>query len=165
MSGLDYEPGQPLYLGIDFGYRNPFACLWLQPIERGERVLVLDEYYQRLRTTAENGRAILSQNIAMGYGPITAAYADPANPEGQAVLSEILGVEVQAPRRPVAVGQELVRQWLKIRPDGSPGLLIHHRCKNLIRELKGYSAHEPGKGEHHALDALRYFFAGWPGAQ
>ena len=109
MSGLDYEPGQPLYLGIDFGYRNPFACLWLQPIERGERVLVLDEYYQRLRTTAENGRAILSQNIAMGYGPITAAYADPANPEGQAVLSEILGVEVQAPRRPVAVGQELVQ--------------------------------------------------------
>jgi len=165
MSRLDYEPGQPLYLGIDFGYRNPFACLWLQPIERGERVLVLDEYYQRLRTTAENGRAILAQNIAIGYGPIIAAYADPANPEGQAVLSEILGVEVQAPRRPVAVGQELVRQWLKIRPDGSPGLLIHHRCKNLIRELKGYSVHEPGKGEHHALDALRYFFAGWAGAE
>ena len=85
MSRLDYEPSQPLYLGIDFGYRNPFACLWLQPLERGERVLVLNEYYQRLRTTAENGRAILSQNIAMGYGPIMAAYADPANPEGQAV--------------------------------------------------------------------------------
>ena len=84
MSRLDYEPSQPLYLGIDFGYRNPFACLWLQPIERGERVLVLDEYYQRLRTTAENGRAILVQNIAMGYGPITSAYADPANPEAAA---------------------------------------------------------------------------------
>jgi hypothetical protein len=164
MSRLDYELGQPLHLGIDFGYRNPFACLWLQPIERGERVLVLI-YYQRLRTSAENGRAILSQNIAMGYEPIMAAYADPANPDGQAVLSGILGIEVQASRRPVAVGQELVRQWLKIRPDGSPGLLIHHRCRNLIRELKGYSAHEPGKGEHHALDALRYFFAGWPGAQ
>ena len=164
MSGFDYESGQPLYLGIDFGYRNPFACLWLQSRERGERVLVLDEYYQRLRTTAENGRAILAQNITMGYGLITAAYADPANPEGQAVLSGILEIEVQAPRRPVAVGQELVRQWLKIRPDGKPGLLIHHRCRNLIQELKGYSAHEPGKGEHHALDALRYFFAGWPGA-
>jgi hypothetical protein len=21
--------------------------------------------------------------------------------------------------------------------------------------------HEPGKGEHHALDAVRYFFGGW----
>lgn len=154
-----------VYLGIDFGYRNPFACLWIQPVEQGERVLVLDEYYQRLRTTAENGRAILTQNIDMGYGPITAVYADPANPEGHTILSAILGVEVEAPRRPVAVGQELVRQWLKLRPDGKPGLLIHHRCKNLIRELKGYSAHEPGKGEHHALDALRYFFAGWPGAE
>jgi len=62
------------------------------------------------------------------------------------------------------VGQELVRQWLKVRPDGKPGLLIHHRCKELIAEIRGYMAHEPGKGRHHALDALRYFFAGWPGA-
>ena len=165
MSRSDYEPGQPLYLGIDFGYRNPFACLWLQPIERGERVLVLDEYYQRLRTTAENGRAILTQNIAMGYGPITAAYADPANPEGQAVLSEILGIEVQAPRRPVAVGQELVRQWLKIRPDGRPGLLDSPSVQEPDPGTERLCRHEPGKGEHHALDALRYFFAGWPGAQ
>ena len=82
-------------------------------LSNGVSGLVIDEYYQRLRTTAENGRTVMAQNIAMGYGPITAAYADPANPEGRAVLSEILGVEVQAPRRPVAVGQELVRQWLK----------------------------------------------------
>jgi hypothetical protein len=25
--------------------------------------------------------------------------------------------------------------------------------------------HEPGKGRHHALDALRYFFAGWQRAE
>ncbi len=66
------------------------------------------------------------------------------------VLSEILGVEVKVPRRSVQRGQELVRQWLKVRPDGKPGLLIHHRCKNLIRELTHYLKHEPGQGEHHA---------------
>jgi hypothetical protein len=161
---MPYNSDLPLYLGVDFGYKNPFACLWVQPAAGGERVLVLDEYYQRYRTTAENGRALLAMHINCGYGLITAVYADPANPEGQAVLSEILGVEVHGPRRPVEVGQELVRQWLKVRPDGKPGLLIHHRCKELIAELKGYMVHEPGKGRHHALDALRYFFCGWPGA-
>uniref|UniRef100_A0A7C3SIK2 Terminase large subunit gp17-like C-terminal domain-containing protein n=1 Tax=Desulfobacca acetoxidans TaxID=60893 RepID=A0A7C3SIK2_9BACT len=157
-----YNPDGELYLGIDFGYRNPFACLWIQPIEGGERVLVLDEYYQRYRTTLENGKAILAHHQASGYGPLTYAFADPSDPDKRAMLSEILGIEVKAPRRPVEVGQELVRQWLRVRPeDGLPGLLIHHRCKNLIRELKGYMVHEPGKGEHHALDALRYFFGGW----
>ena len=40
---FDYRPHGELYLGIDFGYKNPFACLWIQPIKGGERVLVLDE--------------------------------------------------------------------------------------------------------------------------
>jgi hypothetical protein len=162
---FDCRPDGELYLGIDFGYRNPFACLWVQPIERGERVLVLDEYYQRLRTTLENGKAVLAHHLASGYGPITDAFADPSDPDKRAMLSDILGVEVKAPRRPVEVGQELVRRWLKVRPDGKPGLLIHHRCRNLIQELKSYEVHEPGKGRHHALDALRYFFAGWQRAE
>lgn len=153
-----------LYLGIDFGYRNPFACLWIQTMDGGERILVLDEYYQRYRTTLENAKAILAHHQAQGYGPITCAYADPSDPDKRAMLEEVLGVSVKAPRLPVEVGQELVRQWLKVGPDGKPGLLIHHRCRNLIQELKGYMNHEPGKGQHHALDALRYFFAGWEGA-
>ena len=164
LADCDYRPKGELYLGIDFGYRNPFACLWLQVIERGERILVMDEYYQRYRTTLENGKAVLAHHLAQGYGPITAAFADPSDPDKRAMLSEILGIEVRAPRKPVEVGQELVRQWLKVRPDGKPGLLIHHRCRNLIQELKGYMAHEPGKGHHHALDALRYFFSGWEGS-
>jgi hypothetical protein len=153
-----------LYLGIDFGYRNPFACLWIQPIEGGERVLVLDEHYVRFRTTIENAQIILNHHRQQGYGRIICAYADPSDPDKRAILEEIMGIPVKAPRRPVEVGQELVRQWLKVRPDGKPGLLIHHRCRNLIQELKGYMTHEPGKGHHHALDALRYFFAGWEGA-
>ena len=103
-------------------------------------------------------------HLASSYGRLTDAFADPSDPEKRAVLSEILGIEVKAPRRSVEVGQELVRRWLKVRPDGKPGLLISHRCRNLIHELKGYREHEPGKGLHHALDALRYFFAGWRGA-
>ncbi|MFZ2087036.1 MAG: hypothetical protein WAU47_00550 [Desulfobaccales bacterium] len=126
--------------------------------------MIVSEYYQRLRTTMENAKAVLARHHTCGYGPISGAYCDPSSPETQVVFSEILGVKVQAPRRGVEMGQEMVRQWLKVRPDGKPGLLFHHRCQNLIRELRNYREHEPGKGEHHALDALRYFFCGWPGA-
>ncbi len=81
-----YRPEGELYLGVDFGYRNPFACLWIQPIDQGERVLVLDEYYQRYRTTAENGRSLLQLHQASGYGRLTGAFCDPSDPEKRAVL-------------------------------------------------------------------------------
>lgn len=162
MSGYAYDPNLELYLTVDPGYTNPFAGLWIQPIEKNERVLVLDEYYQRFRTTPENGRAMLARQQEAGYR-LTGGFGDPANPERLVLLSEILGVTFQGPRLPVTVGQDLVRQWLKVRPDGKPGILIHGRCRNLIRELGLYLRHEPGKGEHHAVDALRYFFCGWIG--
>jgi hypothetical protein len=161
---FDYEPALGLYISVDPGYSNPFACLWIMPVEKGERLLVLDEYYQRFRTTPENAKAIAKQHQEMGHPPLRMGYGDPANPERLVLLSEVLGIEVKGPRLPVRVGQEMVRQWIERRYDGQPCLIIHHRCKNLIRELKNYREHEPGKGNHHALDALRYFFCGWLGA-
>lgn len=160
-SGYEYDPALELYLSVDPGYTNPFAGLWIQPIEKNERVVVLNEYYQRYRTTPENGKAMLSQHEDTGYKTLSGAFGDPANPERLALLTEVFGVIFQAPRRPVEVGQDMVKRWLKVRPDGKPGILISHRCKNLIRELTKYLRHEPGKGEHHAVDALRYFFCGW----
>jgi hypothetical protein len=161
---FDYDPALGLYISVDPGYSNPFACLWIMPVEKGERVMVLDEYYQRFRTTPENARAIARQHQEMGHPPLRMGYGDPANPERLVLLSEVLGIEVKGPRLPVEVGQELVRQWIERRYDGHPCLFISHRCKNLIRELRNYRQHEPEKGQHHALDALRYFFCGWLGA-
>jgi len=63
------RPTIPLYLGIDPGYRNPCAVLWIQPIERHERLLIVSEYYQRLRTTMENAKAVLAHHHACGYDP------------------------------------------------------------------------------------------------
>jgi hypothetical protein len=160
---FDYDPALGLYISVDPGYTNPFACLWIMPVEKGERVMVLDEYYQRFRTTPENARAIAKQHQEMDHPPLKMGYGDPANPERLVLLSEVLGIEVKGARLPVEVGQEMVRQWLERRYDGAPCLVFHHRCRNLVRELRKYREHEPGKGEHHALDALRYFFCGWRG--
>jgi hypothetical protein len=159
----DYDPTLDLYLTVDPGYTNPFAGLWIQPIEKAERFLVVREYYQTLRTSPENARAMLQIQQDCGYS-LTGACGDPANPERLVLLSEVLGVTFEGPRLPVVTGQEYVRRYMKVRPeDGRPGLLIHHRCKNLIHEATIYLEHKPGVGENHALDALRYFFCYWFG--
>ena len=121
---FDYDPALGLYISVDPGYSNPFACLWIMPVEKGERVMVLDEYYQRFRTTPENARAIARQHQEMGHPPLRMGYGDPANPERLVLLSEVLGIEVKGPRLPVEVGQEMVRQWMERRYDGHPCLVI-----------------------------------------
>jgi (2Fe-2S) ferredoxin len=72
---FDYDPTLGLYISVDPGYSNPFACLWIMPVEKGERVMVLDEYYQRFRTTPENARAIVKQHQEMGHPPLRMGYA------------------------------------------------------------------------------------------
>ena len=54
----------------------------------------------------------------------------------------------------------------RLAPDaeGSPHLLIHDNCQNLINEFEGYvwqsggktQPEKPKKAHDHALDALRY---------
>jgi hypothetical protein len=147
----------PIYLGIDFGYRNPFAALLCCPVRGGEQILVVDEHYQVLRTVGENGRRIIAKNP----GVLRKGWADPSRPDSIAELTEVLGIGIlPAPSVGVQYGQELVKQWLKNGPNG-PGLVIHPRCINLLREIKYYDEHDPGSGDHHALDALRYFLVGW----
>ena len=64
-------------------------------------------------------------------------------------------------------GLELVRQQLKVRDDGKPGLYISSKCDNTIMEFNQYSypetidTEEPAKENDHAMDCLRYFLIQW----
>ncbi len=158
-----YDPALGLYLTVDPGYTNPFAGLWIMPFEKGERVLVLDEYYVTMRTTPENARFIKRQHQERGYPPLTQGVGDPSNPERLVLLSEVLGIPFEAPRSHVDEGQRLIDAWFARRYDGEPCLIISHRCKNLYKELRLYKEHKAGSGLHHALDALRYWFIWWTG--
>ena len=104
VSPVAYTPGLPLYRAIDFGYANPFVCLWVQvagdappqaPGAAGGRrakesprgaggvsapdlsavqVRVVAEYVERERPIAEHARALADRDP----GPVLATYADPA---------------------------------------------------------------------------------------
>lgn len=61
-----------LCLAIDFGFANPFVCLWI--VHDGRRVHVIDEYVQPQRTLVEH----LSYIQQKGYGTVAWVACDPA---------------------------------------------------------------------------------------
>jgi len=44
---IDYDPNLPLYRALDFGFVNPFVCLWIQ-VDSDGVVRVIDEYVRSL---------------------------------------------------------------------------------------------------------------------
>ncbi|MFQ6034382.1 MAG: hypothetical protein ACE5NM_00855, partial [Sedimentisphaerales bacterium] len=48
---VDYDPNLPLYRSLDFGFVNPFVCLWIQ-VDSAGVVRVIDEYV-RSRATVD----------------------------------------------------------------------------------------------------------------
>lgn len=156
-----------LQLAIDFGFRNPFVCLWIA--DDGQRVHVIDEYVQVGRTLDEHLEVIESRP----WGLVRVIACDPA---GNARNDQTAESNVQLLRRRQYVirskpsrivdGLELIRRGLKTGT-GATSLLVHPRCVNLIRALRGYhypkghgGSELPFKdGEHdHLIDALRYFY-------
>ena len=165
-----YNPDCALYLALDFGWRNPTVNLWIQPDRKWERVIVLFAHYQTLGTNEENAKLALKIHQERGYGLLAqpiGGWGDPSKPEALVTYSQVFGSEIKGPRQSVQWGHELVKQWLKTSKQsrGEMGLVFSRYCpQRLFVEMREYEKHEPGKGAHHAPDALRYFFAGWVGA-
>jgi hypothetical protein len=151
---------------IDFGYRNPFVCLWM--CRRGETICVLDEYQHDQRTTEQNMAAVEAQNR---FGRVARVYCDPAgrSRNDQTAQSNVdalraRGYTVCCRSSHIADGLELIRAAL--RPaHGPPRLFVQRNCRKLIEALQSYRYPESG-GEvplkdnthDHPIDALRYYF-------
>jgi hypothetical protein len=103
VEAVAYNPSLPLYRTLDFGYANPFVCLWVQVEREGElahdskspslaasasersrcradidlsrvRLRVIGEYVARERAIADHAREIAARDP----GPVVATYGDPA---------------------------------------------------------------------------------------
>lgn len=158
-----------LCLALDFGFANPFVCLWIWT--DGQRHVVLDEYVQAMRTMTEH----LDQMEARPWGAVKTIACDPAGAgrneqtaESNIQMLRRRGYQVRYRKSLIVEGLELVRAAL--RPaSGEPHLRIHPRCLRLIKALKAYRYAEGGSelpvkdGEHdHLIDALRYYFINQP---
>lgn len=104
-----------------------------------------------------------------GSGLFGTTWAPPDQAMGKREFSR-LGIPISGARVNVLNGIESVRNTLKLQPWGEPGIVIHPRCVNLIRELRTYrwlrssenrlnptaAKPEPLKKDDHCVDALRY---------
>ncbi len=171
--GLNHE--QPIYLGIDWGFKNPFVCLFAQ-ITGDDRVLIFDEIYRSGMTDDECARAVIAKlaEYNLKVSDVEQGFADPSSPEGKQTFRNH-GISMYEPRgerkvklNDVSDGIVAVR-GLYGRED-KPGIVWHPRCVNGRRETEGYCFSEkshddkPVKVNDHAPDAKRYLVVGGVGA-
>jgi hypothetical protein len=172
IKAVDYDPNLPLYRALDFGFVNPFVCLWIQVDEAGI-VRVIDEYV-RSRATIDVHAAEIKSRTPVAEERVAATFCDPAGKgvndvTGTSAVRELraLGIVVRFKRSGILEGIELIRQAIR-SGDGKSSLIISPRCPRLIEAMECYhypdSAKTPGElplkdGLYdHPIDALRYFF-------
>lgn len=170
---IDYDPNLPLYRTIDFGFVNPFVCLWIQTDEDGV-VRVIDEY-ARSRATIDVHAEEIKHRMAGCEGRVTATFCDPAGAgtndiTGTSVVRELhsLGIITRYRRSSILEGIELIRRAIRAG-DGKSRFAISPRCERLIEAMRCYHYPENTTGNgtelplkdglyDHPIDALRYFF-------
>lgn len=144
--------------GIDYGYTNPFVCLW-GAIDPDGRLFIYDEHYRRKTLIADHATAIKTRP---GQWQFTVADHDAQdNAEMQSN-----GVSTRNAQKDVIRGIQKVKARLEKAGDGKPRLFVMRNCVNTIREMGMYrwqeakgqrnEKEEPMKEMDHACDCLRY---------
>ena len=149
------------YRAFDFGFTNPFVCLWLAK-DKDENWYLYREYYQKQTSIAEHIRMVKLLSKGERY---ISSYADPENAEDRSEMKKA-GIPTKAARKDVARGIELVQSKLKVKENGKPSLFIFRTCRNTCREIpvyhypKGTSTKNPKdipvQKDDHTIDCVRY---------
>jgi phage terminase large subunit len=148
------------YRAIDFGFNNPFVCLWLAR-DKDRRWYVYAEHYQARETLAYQAERIKQISAREKY---RATWADHESQERFEL--ENLGIRTLPAKKDLHLGIEVVQAALKIQGDGKPRLFIFKNCKHTISEMAGYrwaegtetkdAKDEPLRVNDHCPDCVRY---------
>lgn len=156
-------------IGVDIGYTNPSAALFLAVNEEGT-AYIYDETYTS-KTTSSEFLDILKPRMQDRFYQIKTA--DPSAADFMQRAREA-GLWFSPPRKPegsrrhgwVLESINWVKDYLKPQTKtGKPALYIFNNCKNVIREFQIYSWDEkkfasedrrPKKENDHTMDCLRY---------
>lgn len=156
------------YIGVDFGWNNPTAAIWLAVDHDGVGYLYR-EYYEVHKHPEESGQDLLDLSVTVDGEPedLEAVFCDPENPEAIDKYSD-LGLPVEKAFNPISEGiTEVIKLYRAHR------LFIFKGLVNLLDEMENYvwkkQATETGEGlkdvpvdeYNHACDGKRYVVNGW----
>lgn len=121
--------------GIDFGYNNPFCCMWAA-IDPDGRWYLYDEHYEAQRLLAYHYGKIEKRewNDAMPWFGRT--YTD-HDAQSRAELGK-LGISCTLANKAINPSIEFIRSLMMVQGDGKPKFYIFNTCENLIREILGW---------------------------
>lgn len=170
---VEYDANLPLYRTIDFGFVNPFVCLWIQ-VDNSGTVRVIDEYIKS-RETIDTHAKVIMKRFSCTEDAVAATFCDPAGAgrndvTGSSPVSRLrsAGIPLRFCRSSIVDGIELVRRAL-CDGTGKSSFLISPRCGRLIEAMQCYHYPESTSDElpckdgiyDHPIDALRYFFVNY----
>jgi len=171
---FDIPDGWRRFRSIDFGFTNPFACLWLA-MDHDDRMFVYRQWYMSQWIVEDHADKIrtLSGDERIG---LTVADHDA---EDRATLRRH-GIDTVPADKDVSTGIQAVQSRLRVQGDGKPRLFIFRdslvepdpklqtarKSTCLEHEIPAYvwqqardghpEKEEPVKVNDHGCDALRY---------
>lgn len=155
------------YRVIDFGFNNPFACLWLAR-DKDRRWYVYNEHYEAQQTLAYHADCV--KRIS-GNEKYRCTWADHDAQDRHEFKS--LDIPTIPAKKDIHLGIEAVQAALKVQGDGRPRLQIFNTCKHTMKEMPGYkwaegtetkdAKDEPLKVNDHTCDCVRYVIYGTEG--
>lgn len=138
-----FDPSWETYACSDYGFTNPFVWLLVQIDPHHEQVRVIDEYYETNRTTSEAAQEIAQRGLAPRT--IRQFFPDPAEPDRTREIQQLLHLPAG---RGTGIALEDRLEWIRRLLKGprtarrgtygEPGLTIHRRCHQTIREFGAY---------------------------
>lgn len=144
----------PLYIGLDFGWRDPTAIIVMRVDEKNKIIYFCEEFYHSQRTLGQVAEWLRNRGYAKS--PIMADAAEPRS------IEELrrLGIKrIAAAKKGANSIMEGVRKLLLYQ------IKVHPSCENAQIELSNYSFSKDKFGEWtdkpiddfcHLLDAARY---------
>lgn len=145
---------------IDFGYTNPFVCLW-GALDPDGRLYLYREHYRASVRTAEHAQTILRLSGNERY-LFTVADHD----AGERAELTAAGIHTDPAFKDVSAGIQCVKNRLAVQGDGKPRLLFFRNLKKTLSEIYDYrwetasdsrnAQEQPVKLNDHAMDAMRY---------
>jgi phage terminase large subunit len=155
------------YRVIDWGFNNPFACLWLAR-DKDKCWYIYAEHYEAQQTLKHHSDRI--KRIS-GKERYRCTWADHDAQERHEFKS--LGISTIPAKKDVHLGIEAVQAALKVQANDKPRLRIFKDCKHTIKEMGGYkwaegseikdAKDEPLQLNDHTCDCVRYGIYGVEG--
>lgn len=141
--------------GIDNGYGDPFAHLWI--VKKENKFYVVDEYYEKGRPLDHVARSIKSSPWDKH---VIRRWHDPSGAQERADLLDRHGIGTYPARNDIVAGINEVEKLFEHNR-----IYVAQNCVNTLNELTQYhyaqrneknSGEEPVDAYNHAMDALRY---------